>query len=127
VKELFKTVGDEKFMRFKDYLDRKMILKQSTFNDHTTGKYLNKEENRHQLFPYLKDILNNPDEVWYKNPGKKIYNKFQSRYIKFYADKVVVIDCDMSNEGLEILTWYENKIADADLRKGLLVKKGKDL
>jgi SPP1 gp7 family putative phage head morphogenesis protein len=127
VKELFKTVGDEKFMRFKDYFDRKMLLKQTTFDDHTTGKYLNKEENRHQLFPYLKDILNNPDEVWYKNPGKKIYNKFQSRYIKFYADKVVVIDCDMSNEGLEIMTWYENKIADADLRKGLLVKKGKNL
>jgi SPP1 gp7 family putative phage head morphogenesis protein len=122
VKELFKTVSNEKFMRFKDYSDRKIILKEGNFDKHTKGFYLNKEENRHQLFAHVKDLIANPDEVWYNNPGKKIYNKFQSRYIKYYQDKVLIADCEMTKEGLEIMTWYEGKQEDLYFRKGLLVR-----
>jgi hypothetical protein len=122
VKELFKTVEKEKFMRFKDYFDRKIILKEDNFNRHVVGKYLSKQENRHQLFAHVKDLIANPDEVWYNNPGKKIYNKFQSRYIKYYQDKVVIVDCEMTATGLEIMTWYESKQEDPYFRKGLLVR-----
>lgn len=121
VKELFKTVEKEKFMRFKDYFDRKIMLSEKTFNQHTTGKYVNVKENRHRLFPHVKNVLNNPDEVWYNNPDKQD-NKFQSRYIKFYQDGVLVVDCKMTNKGLEALTWYKAKKEDLNLRKGLLVR-----
>ncbi len=121
VKELFKPVKNEKFMGFKDYFDRKLTLSQANFDKHTKGFYLSENENRHQLFAHLKDLIANPDEVWYKNPGKKIYNKFQSRYIKFYKDLVLIADCDMTATGLEILTWYEAKHEDLYFRKGLLV------
>lgn len=125
VKELFKPLENSKRkMGFEDYLGRKMILKKAVFDTHTKGKYLNESEQRHRLFPYVKDILKNPDEVWYfdsNNNGQK----FQSRYIKFYEDKAVVIDCDLDTKthGLEIKTWY-NMIEKQELsrRKGLKIK-----
>lgn len=122
VKELFKKEKDSKFMGFKDYFGRKMILTESNFNKHIKGFYLNKEENRHQLFPHLNDLISNPDEVWYNSPGKKIYNKFQSRYIKFYGDMVLIADCEMTKGGLQINTWYQAKKEDLNLRKGLLIR-----
>ena len=121
-KELFKPVKNEKFMGFKDYYDRKIILKEENFNKHTKGYYIKKEENRHQLFPHIKDVLNNPDEVWYNNPDKLEGKKFQSRYIKFYKDMIFVIDCETSKTGLEIKTWYQAKKEDLNFRKGLLVR-----
>ncbi|WP_074723447.1 PBECR2 nuclease fold domain-containing protein [Flavobacterium frigoris] len=120
-KELFKTVNDEKFMRFKDYYGRKMIVTQKNFDFHTKGKYLKESEQRHQLFPHIKDILNNPDEVWYNEPD--LGGKFQSRYMKFYNDTIIVIDCEMAKDGLVIKTWYRAKKEDLNLRKGLLLRK----
>ncbi len=122
IKELFKPETNETFMGFKDYFGRKMILKEDNFNRHVIGKYLNKQENRHQLFAHIKDLIANPDEVWYNNSGKKIFNKFQTRYIKFYKDKVLIVDCEMTETGLEIMTWYEGKQEDLYLLKGLLVR-----
>ncbi|MCT4698466.1 phage portal protein family protein [Tenacibaculum haliotis] len=122
VSELFKKVKNKDHMGFKDYLGRKMILKESVFKQHTKGKYLNKQEQRDKLFPHLKGIINNPDEVWYNNPDK-LESQFQSRYIKFYKDKVIVIDCKLDNkQGLEIKSWYPIKKEDLLYRKGLLVR-----
>lgn len=120
VKELFKTVKDENFMRFKDYYDRKIIIKKSNFDFHTKGKYLKETEQRHQLFPHIKDILNNPDEVWYNEPD--LGGNFQSRYMKFYNDTIIVIDCEITKDGLVVKTWYKAKKEDLSLRKGLLVR-----
>ena len=125
-KELFKKEKTANFMGYKDYLGRKMILKEKTFKEHIQGKYLKPTENRHQLFPHIEEVLKNPDEVWYKNPGK-IVAKFQPRYIKFYNDIILVVDCEMKKNALEIMTWYTSKINETELRKGLLIKKGKDL
>ena len=123
VKELFKTVGDETFMRFKDYFGRKMILSKDTFDTKTKDKYLNIQENRHQLFPHLKEVLNNPDEVWYNKPDKlEDVEIFQSRYIKFYQNLMLVVDCKTTGQGLQILTWYQGKKEDLNLRKGLLIR-----
>lgn len=122
VNELFKKVKNKDHMGFKDYLGRKMILKESVFKKHTKGKYLNKQEQRDKLFPHLKGIINNPDEVWYNNPDK-LESQFQSRYIKFYKDKVIAIDCKLDNkQGLEIKSWYPIKKEDLLYRKGLLVR-----
>lgn len=122
VKELFKKDKSGAFMGFKDYYGRKMVLTEKNFDFHTKGKYVKAIENRHQLFPHIKDVLNSPDEVWY-NTQDKLEGKFQSRYLKFYNDKILVIDCEMSAKGLEIKTWYEAKKEDLNLRKGLLLRK----
>ena len=121
VKELFKKETDSDFMGFKDYFGRKMFLTEKIFKEHCKEKYTTPKENRHQLFPLIKEILNNPDEVWYNTPDK-IQGKFQSRYIKFYKDTMIIIDCEMKKDGLQINTWYQGKKEDLGLRKGLLVR-----
>ncbi|MFJ1492515.1 phage minor head protein [Capnocytophaga canis] len=122
-KELFKPYKKTDYMGFEDYLGRKMVLKKEIFEKHTKGYYLGENELRHQIFPHLKGILENPDEVWYfdyKNNGQK----FQSRYIKFYGDRAVIIDCDLDTEthGLEIKTWYNMVAPEKTIRKGLKIK-----
>ena len=121
VKELFKKDKSGSFMGFKDYYGRKMVLSEKNFDFHTKGKYVKANENRHQLFPHIKEVLNSPDEVWY-NTQDKLDGKFQSRYLKFYNDMILVIDCEMTAKGLEVKTWYQAKKEDLNLRKGLLVR-----
>ena len=121
VKELFTKEKNKDFMGFKDYFGRKLILTQKQFDFHTKGKYIKSNENRHQLFPLLKELLNSPDEVWYNTPDK-LEGHFQSRYMKFYNDTIVIIDCKTTGKGLEILTWYNAKKEDLNLRKGLLIR-----
>lgn len=118
VKELFKKEENADFMGFKDYLNRKMILKEKVFKTHTEGKYISEKERRHQLFPHVKDILNHPDEV-YLHEYKK--GKYQLRYIKFYKDSILCADAIVKKSGVEINTWYESKKGD-DVRRGLLIK-----
>lgn len=124
VKELFKKEKDTNYMGFSDYLDRKMILSEKDFDRHTQGYYTGKDELRHQLFPHIQKVISNPDEHWYfdyKNNGQK----FQSRYIKFYKDRTIVVDCDVDSKtkALKINTWYTMKQADHFVRKGLLVER----
>lgn len=123
IKELFKPHKNTDYMGFEDYLGRKLILTKETFNEHTQGRYVTEHELRHQLFPFVKEILKNPDEVWYYDT-KNNSQKFQSRYVKFYADRVVVIDCDLDTEthGLEVKTWYNMKAPEKTIRKGLKIK-----
>lgn len=123
IKELFKPYEKTDYMGFEDYLGRKMILKKEIFEKHTKGYYLGKEELRHQLFPHIKEILKNPDEVWYfdyRNNGQK----FQPRYVKFYSDRVFIIDCDLEvdTHSLVINNWYSMKAPEHTIRKGLKIK-----
>lgn len=123
VKELFKKVGKEEFMRFTDYNGRKLIMQEAIFNEHLEEKYLNPREQRHRLFPHIKDTLKDPDEVWlfkYKN------KKFQTRYVKFYRDKAVIVDTDtnMNSTTNEIKTWYPLvEKEEASRRKGFIIKR----
>ncbi|QSS96596.1 DUF935 family protein [Psychroflexus sp. ALD_RP9] len=121
VKELFKGLKEnDKLMGFDDYMGRKMTISKKAFDKHTKGKYVNSNERRHQLFPLLKTILKKPDEVWYNST---VANKYQSRYIKFFKDEYIVVDCYLDEkQGLKIKTWYQNKIDEKQLRKGLKVK-----
>ncbi|MGR3790682.1 phage portal protein family protein [Flavobacterium sp. TN-1] len=124
VKELFRKDKESDYMGFSDYLDRKLILSEKDFDRHVQGYYTGKDELRHQLFPHIQEVLSNPDEHWYfdyKNNGQK----FQSRYIKFYKDRAIVVDCDIDpkTKSLKINTWYNMKQADHFVRKGLLVER----
>lgn len=123
IKELFKPHKKNNYMGFEDYLGRKLILTKETFNEHTQGKYVTEHELRHQLFPFVKEILKNPDEVWYFD-YRDNNQKFQSRYVKFYGDRVVIVDCDLDTDfhSLEIKTWYNMKAPENTIRKGLKIK-----
>ncbi len=120
--ELFKKVKGANYMGFEDYYGRKMTLKKKVFDLHTNAKYITEEEKRHQLFPHIKDVLNQPSEVWQyeKQEGSK---SFKTRYVKFYNDTAIVVECDMDNkQGLEILTWYPMKGDEKEIRKGFKIK-----
>jgi SPP1 gp7 family putative phage head morphogenesis protein len=119
VAELFtNNAGDDKnkLMGFTDYLNRKMVLTESNFKIHTSGKYVKAAENRHQLFGKVDEILKNPDEIYLH-----ITTKEQIRYIKFYEGKSIVVDTEINKDSFELKTWYENKIGD-NIRKGLFIK-----
>ncbi|MTK53284.1 DUF935 family protein [Paludibacter sp.] len=107
-------------MGFDDYLKRKVILKEKTFESHITGKYVTEAENRHRLFPFVKDVLANPDEVYLRNYPKG--DSEQIRYIKFWKDKTLIVDATITGDGLEVQTWYERKIPEEQARAGLYIK-----
>ncbi len=127
VSELFKKQKTGNYMGFEDYLDRKMTLPNKTFKEHIKGKYATENENRPQLFPHIKDVLKHPSEVYLNiNPGKG----FQNVYVKHYKDKSICVigTLNEKNMSLEIETWYEmNEKSLISKRRGLLIKKGKDL
>jgi SPP1 gp7 family putative phage head morphogenesis protein len=122
VGELFSDnagTGSYKAMGFDDYLKRKLIIKENTFAQHTKGKYVTDNELRHQLFPHISDVLTSPDEMYLRNYAKG--DKEQLRYIKFYNDQVLTVDCEVTNDALEIKTWYQQKVDDSKLRTGMLI------
>jgi SPP1 gp7 family putative phage head morphogenesis protein len=117
-KELFTKETGASFMGFEDYLGRKPILKEAVFTKHTTeDKYI--KEERHKLFPFVKDVLTKPDEVYFFDYANK---DFQTRYVKFYEDKAIVVSTKLGKLNIEINTWYEMK-KDEAVRYGLLIKK----
>lgn len=118
VGELFKPEKGQTYMGFEDYLNRKLILPRKTFDEHTADRYTTPEENRHQLFAKVKEVLSAPDEVYLFNYRKGIY---QYRYVKFYGDKVLVVPASLGNNNLEIATWFEMKVKDEAVRNGLLI------
>lgn len=115
VADLFK--GDEKNnMPFSDYLNRKFAMTRKNFDAHTTGKYLNKEENRHQLFPFVSEVLAKPDEVYMV----KYSGQYQTNYLKFYNDKCIIVNTQIEKNPI-IKSWYYMKIEN--VRKGYLIYK----
>ncbi len=111
--------GKQAFMGFTDHLERKIILKNDVYKSHTLGKYLKIGEDRHQLFPHVKSALNNADEVWLNAISDK---KYQMRYLKFFADEVLVVETVLGSNNNEIMTWYKMKAKEEIIRKGLKIK-----
>lgn len=118
VSELFKESA-KGLMGFEDYLRRKTVLTKKNFDTHTQGKYVSTEENRHQLFPLVKDVLKSPDEVWLKPKSKQTY------YLKFYKDFVLAVPVNVSNKHNEIGTWFKMKADEQIIRSGILIHKKK--
>jgi SPP1 gp7 family putative phage head morphogenesis protein len=120
-KELFTESAGKGLMGFTDYLKRKLIMKEGTFNDHISKKkYLNEHENRPQLFAHLNTLFQNPDEVWMNIDIEGDKKQLQFRYVKFYSDRSIMSDCKITNDGLEVMNWYLMKTEDK--RSGLLIK-----
>jgi hypothetical protein len=116
VKELFKKEKGQDYMGFTDYLGRKMVLPEKTFDSNAIVK-----GQKHQVFPHMNDILKNPDEVWM---NEKTKGKFNSRYVKFYGDRAVLIDVELNDtmQGMEIKTWKNMTADEAKERLGVKIK-----
>ncbi len=119
VDELFKPVKDKDFMGYEDYLGRKLQLTKERFDEHTSGDYTNAKKNRHQLFPHIKDVLAEPDEVYFFQFGNT--GKPQTKYVKFYNDKVLVVNTNVGSTGVEVNTWFTNEAKDTNYRNGYLI------
>ncbi len=115
VKELFTDNAGTNLMGFEDYLKRKLILEKKAFEFHTKGAYISEGENRHQLFPLVKDALETPNEVWL-NPETK-----ETKYVKFYDGLTMVVPVKIENNKNRIATWYSLKIKEDEVRKGILI------
>lgn len=123
VKELFRIDGNisknTSFMGFKDYRKRSIILKENIFKTHTTGKYISKDEIRHQLFPYVETVLKSPDEVWITDKNVK---NIQVVYVKYFQDMALVVPVKIGKTNFEIQTWFMMK-NEKEVRKGYLVRR----
>lgn len=123
IRELFNTDGkhrNKEFMGYTDYLGRRSILMKTDFNAHTRGEYVN-EGNRHQLFPHIKDVLNEPDEVYVFNYTE---GNLQMKYVKFYKDQALVVPITVRDKVMTIKTWHPLKETEEELvRSGLLIHK----
>lgn len=123
VGDLWKPKEGKDYMGYEDYLKRKIIVPKSVFDYHTKGKYTNDSEERHRLFPLVKDILSNPDEVYFtKYEGKPGKPQFQANYIKFYDGQPVVVNTKTGSNNVEVNTWYKAKVKDENYRKGYLIQ-----
>lgn len=120
VAELFKAEPNKDFMGFTDYLGRKLILPKSTFTKHTKGYYTNNQEQRHQLFPLIEDVLSNPDEVYFDEYDQS-KSPYQTKYIKHYNDRSITVAASIINKKVTIFSWYNLKGSEEKQRKGYLI------
>ncbi len=122
VDELWKPVQDKDYMGYDDYLGRKITLPKSTFTKHTTGYYLNEQEQRHQLFPHITEALTNPDEVYMFDFKVKVGKvRPQLNFLKFYKDELYVVNVELGKKNLNITTWYKADVDEKHIRKGYLL------
>lgn len=121
INELWKPVKGADVMVYKDYLGRNMTLSEEIFIKHSKDHYVSKDELRHQLFPFINEILNKPDEVYFNLYTNKTY---QAVYVKHYADKSLAVTTKLGKTTIEITTWFEVK-NEEKVRKGLLIHQKK--
>lgn len=117
-------VNDARFLSVKDYKDRTWLMTKKDFDIHTS----NIKKNRNFRIQYLntiKEIAENPDEVWLNrdinsksNDIKNINNYIM---IKYYKETPLAIVCKVENKKLIFKTWYELK--NKSIRGGILLKK----
>ncbi|RWW91851.1 phage portal protein family protein [Flavobacterium cerinum] len=117
-KELFKESAPG-LMAFEDYLKRKMVMTKKNFNTHTQGKYVAPGEDRHKIFPLVKNALLSPDEVWLKPKTKQTF------YLSFFEDFVLAVPVNVGKQHNEVGTWFKMKVDEGVIRSGVLIHKKK--
>lgn len=118
-----------------DYKGRKVVLTESVFKKHTSGKYT---DVRVPLLDCMADVLAHPDEVWINDYIKG--GEFRNlNFIRFYNNRVINVVCEVKNGTVyQVSTWFEieqnPKIKEVTkksrkidprwrYRRGLLIKK----
>lgn len=86
-----------------DHMGRRLVMTEKVFKSHTTGSHAN----RIPLLGCIRDILNNPDEIWLNDYDKS--GTFTNlNFIKFYEDKAINVICEIKDGKVyQVRTWFE--------------------
>ena len=120
-----KTVIDgNEYLQIKDYNGRTWTMTKQGFDVHTSNIY-KKREYRTQYLDAIKDIMQNPDEVWISRTINDIANNKKTlnyyTMIKYFKGEAMGVYCQITPEKLVFNTWFP--IKDKGVRSGLLIKK----
>jgi hypothetical protein len=117
---LLGKLDNKKRIVYKDYKDRAIELRKRTIESHL--KDTEKYKDRYKYAGNIADILKNPDEIWLSKGQKGNYTY---SYIKFYADKMIVVIIDIkAGKPMNIKTFFKIDInKESSQRNGILVKK----
>jgi SPP1 gp7 family putative phage head morphogenesis protein len=99
-----------------DYNNRELTMPKKFFDAHTSGD----KEFRKEFLSELENILQKPDEVWFRAERKgSVFNQFL--FVKTYKDMRIAVVSEINKKGLlKIKTWFE--LANEAIRWGLLIK-----
>ncbi|MCD8081885.1 MAG: minor capsid protein [Bacteroides sp.] len=111
----------------RDFAGKAVTIPGKTFLSQTSGDY---GPTRVNLLGHLQEVLKNPDKVWFSGTGKT-FDRY--RYLKFFQGRAVVVECGISGQSFDVLSWDEvgrpsgkvprNQDPQIVLRSGLLIKK----
>jgi len=114
-----------KSAKFIDYQNRKIWLDDKVFDFHTSAKY----EDRIQYLEAVKDIINNPDEVWINNHSGSYFDNLVM--IKFYNGTAIAVVSRVEGGMVRIKTWFKIALESTEkvkannprwaYRRGLLI------
>ncbi|MDY6122095.1 MAG: DUF935 family protein [Porphyromonas sp.] len=139
------VAGQSETLVLSDYRGRKIVLDHKSFLAHTEKK----NDNRIVLWDAMLEALTDPSEVWiHRERGKDVNKLYKKRrtgkapkgidklitqddiaILKYYQDKVIVVNVKIEQDRLVLKTWYELRLKKNtidDKRRGLLIhnKKG---
>lgn len=139
------VAGQSETLVLSDYRGRKIVLDHKSFLAHTEKK----NDNRIGRWDAMLETLTDPTEVWiHRERGKDVNKLYKKRrtgmapkgidklitqddiaIIKYYQDKVIVVNVKIEQDRLVLKTWYELRLKKNtidDKRRGLLIhnKKG---
>lgn len=123
--KLHHTVKDGKeVLEAQDYNRRIWYMERKAFDDHTTD-HRKSRQFRTQYLDCIREVMNDPDEVWighdFKDSQVKDFHLTQWLYIKYYGDTAIVCVCKIQGERMNFKSWYE--LQNPRIRTGLLVYK----
>lgn len=113
---------DGKAAYFQDFLGRWYQAPVSDFK----SKFRKPDKTqRWSSFELLDEIILNPDEVWIVQENRK-NNKYSTRYLKNYKDKLMVAVTGTEADKMKVITWYPVQLDETKIgneRTGLMIKK----
>lgn len=119
-------IDGKEYLVIEDYNGRKWKMEKDDFDTHTTDKK-KKRSHRVEFLENVRDVAQNPDEVWlgqeYKDRNKRTDDYYLSNYIliKHYKNVSIAVVGKIENNELVWKTWYP--VNDKNKRRGLLIKK----
>lgn len=101
---------------FSDYANRAIEFTDKTLKAHARPDRLN-------IIELVPDVLKTPDEVYLFEKGAS--KTIQLKHIKHYRDRSIVTVSDITDDGMQLKTWFEADAEkfDSDWRTGILIKK----
>jgi SPP1 gp7 family putative phage head morphogenesis protein len=99
--EVWKKESSDGILKLQIYNGRYVEMNKRSFDHHTSRK----KENRISLWAAMKETIISPDEIWLNNNMSDAYDNYN--LLKFYKDKVIVVNYKVEGGKLLLKTWYE--------------------